>query len=85
MRQLNNGQQQANHCPSFSKTLPIVFQNIAHDFFKRCPSFFIALPIKIPAAIPQPRCYTALNVLSCPYFSQNDSKQVNKYVKMTVF
>ena len=30
---------------SFKKTLPIVLKSIAHRFGKRCPSFFLQLPM----------------------------------------
>ena len=33
----------AKRCPSFWKTLPIVFSNIADDFLFRCPSFSQAM------------------------------------------
>ena len=31
------------HCPSFWKTLPVIFSNIADDFLFRCPSFSQAM------------------------------------------
>ena len=33
------------YCPSFQKALPIVLENIARSFFKRCPWFFKTMPV----------------------------------------